>query len=449
MEIKSKVLSIKSKCETVCTKATKTPKVLNIAFVVFFSLMILLTLFGGVRVDIGSTVKGDGQSFTVRQSYFQVLAAGFGSIFMSDEALAEYSNNVNNRIAADFNVLHLSDSLDSNGRPQLEQLDQFARVAQDIQEAGYNPGRINWLLFRLAFARGMMHNYTLHAEATGTSVDMDLFGPSWSGNLAVAMAGQSIIMMFLRSVFLIVSLVMLGFAIFALVKNKPFKRVRLSFALLLIVTFAGFIFSFNFVRPDWVWILACVFMFIGIIGHTLFKHILMDKRDFSLSMFIHNGVFLLGGLLSFILLTGPLFRVTNAVGESVNYGINYLFDLAIAQSAYIALVPMSYVLVLVVTMLLLGLPFVLNLIFLTIVFDKFIMVDYRHNEKRIMLTIMLVVSLFALIVLGVVNLNMSDLLLNIRPLVAVFVIQPIVVAGMLVFEYLYKVKPVKKELVIT
>jgi len=426
----------------------------------FFALIILFTLIGGVNVDMGSTIVGDGNAVVVRQNYFQVVRAATSAIFMSDERAVEFVEETNYRLKREFNEAGLCPSpwtkygydehgnRDSNAIPPVVTIDDIAIIIQNIIDNGYNPNRINWVLYRYAFARAVMYLYT--EDSVIIDPDLDHFRTSWAGNLATVLAGQAILRAAFSTMVIIVSLVMMIFAILAIVKKKAFSKVKLTFMMLTIASLCQIIANFNFMTLNWAWIMVIVFIFVFMLGYILVQHILMDDRDFSLSMFIHNAALLGGAILSFIFLTGPLFRVASQAGDglSVLYGINLLYDLSAAQTAYISLVPMSYLLTIVVVMVILGLPFVMNVIFMLVLLSKFIRVDYTHNERRIMLSIFVAVNIIVFLILGISNIVVSDLYLSATPLWAIFVIQPLVVVGMLVFEILFKVKPIRKELVI-
>ncbi|MCL2555691.1 MAG: hypothetical protein FWE03_01550 [Firmicutes bacterium] len=458
MSAKAKILSIKSKCKDKIESKNTNHRLVNICFVAFFSLIILFSMVGGVNVDVGSTVRGDGDSVIVRQNYFQIMRAAANGIFMSDEQAVNHVRQINQILENEFFVLGLSPDIrtagnytatgdrDGNAYPAVSSIGEVARVVQDIIDRGGNPNSINWVLYRYAFARAVMYLYT--EDTLISDPEWDHFRASWPGNLAVAMAGQAILRAAISTMALAVALVMLAFSILALIKKKEFSKTKLAFVLLTVAAFMQIVFRFNFMRLNWAWIIVLVITFIMLAAFILYKHIMLDERDFSMTMFIHNAALLGGGILSFILLTGPLFRVITAEYNETFYGINLLYDLTVAQTAYISVVPMSYVLTLVVVMVILGLPFVMNIIFLMVNLIKFIKADYTHNERRIMLSIFVAVNIIVLLIFGIANIGIVDLYLNVVPLWAIFVIQPLVVIGMLVFEIIYKVKPVRKELVI-
>ena len=466
---KEKILDMKSKTKDKVNKRNGNHRLINICFVAFFSLIILFTLVGGVNVDVGSTVVGDGNSVVVRQNYFQVVHAAVRGIFMSDEDAVRHVNEVNAVLVRDFEVLGLSPNIlehftwseatqswvFSGAYPAVPNIDQVGALIERIIDIGKDPSSINWVLYRYAFVRAVMFNYLENPQIT--IPELDNFRASWSGNMAVVIAGQTILRAAFSTMVLGVSIVMLILAVIALVKKKSFSKARLSFILLAMAAMMQIVFNFNFLTLNWAWILVIVFTFVFLAAYILIQHILMDNRDFSLTMFIHNIVFLTGGIISLVLLTGPLFRVMSLgygdpnIPHAINslYGINLLYDLSAAQTAYMATVPMSYLLTLVVVMVILGLPFVMNVIFLLVNIKKFINADYTYNERRIMLGIFLAVNIVVFILLGVANIGVSDLYLSVSPLIAVFIIQPLIVALLLVFEILYKVKPVRKELVVT
>jgi len=463
MSAKAKILDIKSKCKDKIEQKNSNHRVINIAFVAFFALIILFTMIGGVNVDMGSTVRDDGHSVVVRQSYFQVMRAATAGIFMSDEAAVEHIREVNEILERDFRVLGLNPDLrtahgynpagdrDGNAFPAVSSIGDVSSVINDIIAEGGNPNRINWVLYRYAFARAVMHLYT--EDELIMDPEWNHFRASWPGNLAIAMTGQAILRAALATMTLVVALVMLVFSVLALVKKKAFSKIKLSFVLLIVAALAQIVFSFGFMRLNWAWVMVLVFTFLMLAGYIVLQHILMDERDFSITMFIHNAALLGGGILSFILLTGPLFRVIAPIyggdgTRTILYGINLLYDLTIAQTAFISVVPMSYLLTMVVVMVILGLSFVMNGIFLVVMLNKFINADYTHNERRIMLSILVAASVIVFLILGIANIGIIDLYLSVVPLWAVFVIQWVVVIAMLVFEIMYKVKPVRKELVV-
>jgi|GEM_PF-2318409 len=470
MSAKTKILDIKAKTKDKFEKKNTNHRLLNLMFAGFFVLIILFTLVGGTNVDVGSVVVGDGDSVVVRQNYFQVARAAAGAIFMSDDGALEYVRAVDLRLRQEFGVSGLSYALRLNDGGERNSANEFtgergsgvsppvsgiadlARIVEEIEASGGNASRINWILYRYAFARTVMHTYT--EDILVTDPEFDHFRVSWAGNMAVAIIGQAVLRAIASTLLLIVALVMLVFNIIAIIKKKAFAKPVLSFVVLTIAALIQIVFNFNFLRLDWAWVLVIVLTFVWLAGYVLIKHIQMDNRDFSMSVFIHNAAFVVGGVLSLILLTGPLFRVMSLdyglhpYGISSLYGINLLYDLTVVQTAYSSTVPMAYFLAMLVTMLILGLPFVMNGIFLVVNLKKFINADYTHNERRVMLSIFVAVNVIVFLILGIVNIGLSDIYLSVTPLWAIFVIQPLIVIGMLVFEIMFKVKPVRKELVV-
>jgi len=452
MSISSKVKEVKSKMQGFAEKEKKDHRVINLMFVVAFSLIILLTLFGGVRVDLGTTVQGDGERVVVRQSFFQVLSAAVSGVIMDQESAEAYARSVDDLLRNRFDVagLNLDQIRVGEGEnpplfvyPPIEQLDQFGRIVEEIRANGGNPARINWLRYRYAYAYAILNMTGQHG---------DVFRASWGGHISFILAGQSIITLLFTLVILITAVVMLIYAVIALIKKKPFTKAPLAILLMLIGVFGGMAFTFTLMRPNALWIIKTILIFALAGAYGFLRHMLMEDRDFSPSVFVHNCVLLLGGILSFIFLTGPLFRVITQEGRVVWYNLAYMFELQVGQTAYASLSPMSYVLVLVSLMITLGVPLILSTLLILSSVKKLINADYRHNEKRIMLFGLLITSVLMFVLYGAFgasgSLGVSSLFLDVRPLWIMFILQPILIGGLAAFEIMFKVKPIRKELVI-
>lgn len=424
-----KSCKFKDKFDEFAQKENGNHFIVNSVMVGLLALVLLFSLLGGVRVNIGATQSGVGD-YWVRQNVFQLLSVA-GDADMSIESATDYVNDVNAELYS-YGVMGINPGV-------LDGVSDVATLAEELKEAGVNPNKINWIRYKYALA-----------IAASNETPGDQEKSSWEGNRAVSLVGQAILYLLPMLMMGIVSLVMLIFAVIDLIKRKENKKINMTFILLTIAGLAGALIGsyFGFFKADWSTILNLVLIFVVMAVYIVYKHFEAGKHEISPTMLIHNGVLLGASLLSFILCAGSMFKVVG-IEYSTSMTWAYLYDLILAESAYLA-VPMAYTLQSLICMLTLGLPAVLSLLLFCLTLTKFITCNYQHNEKQVFVVLTGVVSILVSLLVGINslsgNLGVTSLYYTVTANAAI-IIQPIIYVALAVFVFLFKVKPIKKELV--
>jgi hypothetical protein len=420
--------------ENIIKKEKDNHYILNIAMTALLTLVLLFSLVGGINVDLGSSNLEDNyKQRIVRQNLFQVVDAVLSCEMYQDEAKI-YIAKENERLREEYGILDFNDVFIDSDIPY-DNLRQFDRL---IDELGENASKVNLLKYKFAYA-----------VAIGDVASKEQ-GKNWQGNRIISIMGQSIFLALFMLGMAIISLVMLVYAVISLIKKKPFTKAKFALTLLLIASFGFLIFTsiFTFVSVNWAYITNIVLTFVFTALYALYSHCMMDEKDLSFTMLIHNGVMVLGGILTFIFMLLPLFKVSLGT-QTAMLNWSYIFDYQVAES-FFRNVPMAYTLSSLISMMLFLIPLSLVMVFIIQLLNRFMAANYQHNEKKIFLIVTLSITFLVYLVVGSIfasGIGITSLALTVKTVVINFILPALILAGLLVFEIMYKVKPIKKELV--
>ncbi len=415
--------------------------IVTISMIALFVLVIIFVQLFGVKVNIGSAVYDDGKEYYIKQNIYQIIDTVISSDMTQEEA-QKYVDKVNQTLVDKYGVSGFNTKIETPGNElnpgAFESLGEFGTLAAQL---GKDASKINFLKYKLAYALAVSDpGHTAHKQ-------------SFDGSRIVAISGQLVLMVLPQIALFALSLIFLIYAVVALVKKKEFTKTKFALILLSVFSFINiFLFSIvSFLSMNWAGVLSIILVFLYVIAYAILRHALMEEREFSQTMFIHNIVLLAGGILALALYLMPLFKLTSEAGHSISLGWAFIMDYSLGEMAYMSAV-MAYTLTEILTIALLMLPAVLLIVLIMLQINRFMAADYYHNEKNVYLIVTTIINALVFIVISALSasngLFVTSQYYQVRLNYLLAILQLIVMGGLIAFTALYKVRPVKKEIIV-